>query len=105
MERNYARLLNFQKIRWEYEKQTFWFTKIKRGVRSYLPDFWLPDTQEYIEIKGYLDPRSKTKLKRMRIYYPEVKVILIQSDFFKQIEKNKTCLLIPHWECRHTKVE
>jgi hypothetical protein len=103
-ERNYARYLNFlvrkQEIeKWEYEKETFWFDKIKRGVVSYKPDFKVYTKKgiEYHEVKGWLDPASKTKLKRMAKYHPEVKVILIDSSIYKQIAKFGK-MFSPYWE-------
>ncbi len=73
---------------WEYEPDTFWFEKIKRGVRSYTPDFKLtfPDgSSEYHEVKGWMDAKSKTKLKRMRIYYPKTKLIVIEQSDMKML--------------------
>lgn len=101
-EANYARFLNFQHIQWEYEARTFWFEKIKRGSRSYTPDFWLPIAKEYHEVKGWMDQKSQTKLKRMAKYYPDVKVILIDGHWFKDAERKGICLIIPGWECKHT---
>ena len=104
-EANYARCLNFLKkhkeiFKWQYEPDTFWFHKIKRGVRSYKPDFKVWDHKNedpyYYELKGYLDPKSKTKLKRMRIYYPDVKVILVDSKAYLHTAQWKR--LIPGWE-------
>lgn len=69
---------------WEYEPDTFWFEAIKRGVRSYTPDFkveYADGSIEYHEVKGYLDSKSKTKLKRMRIYHPEIKMILVDRAY------------------------
>lgn len=69
-------------LKWEFEPDTFWFDKIKRGVTSYLPDFkvTLPDkTIEYHEVKGWMDAKSKTKIKRMRIYHPQVVLIVLQK--------------------------
>ncbi len=100
-EANYARYLTFTKTRWEYEKQTFWFEKIRRGVRSYTPDFYLPDQKVFHEVKGWMDKKSATKLKRMRIYYPSETVHVIGREFFKQANKQGLCRLIPHWECKH----
>lgn len=74
-------------LEWEYEVDTFWFEKIKRGVRSYTPDFkvTLPSGDvEYHEVKGYLDSRSKTKLNRMRIYH-NIKVKLIDRAVMRQL--------------------
>lgn len=75
-------------IEWEYEPDTFWFEKIRRGVRSYTPDFkvtQLNGTLEYHEVKGYLDSKSKTKLNRMRIYHPDIKMILIDRAVMKSL--------------------
>ena len=73
---------------WEYEPKTFWFEQIKRGVRSYLPDFRVTEKDQsiiYYEVKGYMDARSKTKLKRMKKYYPDVKLQLVQAPQIKEI--------------------
>lgn len=75
-------------VEWEYEPDTFWFEKIKRGVRSYTPDFKVkyPNGRvEYHEVKGYLDSKSKTKLNRMRIYHPEIEMRLIDRAVMKQL--------------------
>lgn len=45
-------------VRWEYEKEGFKFNR--SGL--YLPDFWLPDFQFWIEIKGQ-QPTSDEILK------------------------------------------
>ena len=100
-EANYARFLNWQKIKWSYESKTFWFEGIKRGTRSYTPDFYLEDKKMYIEVKGWMDQKSQTKLKRMAKYFPEVKIQVVGRDFFNDCERKKICRLIPHWECKH----
>lgn len=76
------------KIRtWLHEPKCFWFEEIKRGVRSYLPDFCiihLNGQEEWSEVKGFYDSKSQTKMKRMAKYYPQVKIRLVGSDWFKQ---------------------
>ena len=104
-EANYARFLEWQKSRgeiadWVHEPETFWFKGIKRGAVSYLPDFKVTRVDgscEYHELKGYMDAKSKTKLKRMAKYHPEVKMVLIDEKAYRQIAKffSKT---IPGWE-------
>jgi len=104
-EANYARYLEFQKqrgeiVEWLHEPETFWFEKIKRGVRSYIPDFKITQNSGaimFFEIKGWMDSRSKTKLKRMAKYHPSVRITLIQADWFK---KNNPLLrgIIKDWE-------
>jgi hypothetical protein len=106
-EANYARYLNFLKSTgkvqgWKYESKTFWFEKIKRGCRSWKPDFEvvLPSGEiEYHEVKGWMYPRSKTALKRMRIYHPDVGVVLIDQHRYRAISKS-VCKIIPNWEGR-----
>jgi hypothetical protein len=74
-------------IDWKHEPKCFWFDNIKRGVRSYLPDFYilhLNNQEEWAEVKGYYDSKSQTKMKRMAKYYPEIKIRLVGSDWFKQ---------------------
>jgi len=75
---------------WEYEPKTFWFEAIKRGTRSYLPDFRVTEKDGSVvwhEVKGYMDDKSKTKLKRMKKYFPEEKLYLVQEAQIKEIRK------------------
>lgn len=104
-EANYARYLQWLKIQghieaWEHEPETFWFESIKRGCRSYLPDFKVTEKNGaivYHEVKGWMDDRSKTKIKRMAKYHPHIKLIIIDSPIYKDI-KNKMGRLIDGWE-------
>jgi hypothetical protein len=76
--------------RWEHEPDTFWFDSIKRGVRSYLPDFKITRSNGsvyYVEVKGYMDSKSLTKLKRMAKYHPTVEVQLIDKTRYAEIKK------------------
>ena len=69
-EANFARILNLYKIQFDFEPKVFHFP-IKRGTKSYTPDFFITSTKEWVEIKGYLDDKSKIKIKRFKKYYPE----------------------------------
>jgi hypothetical protein len=72
---------------WEHEPQTFWFDAIRRGTRSYLPDFKVlnPDgTHYWAEVKGYMDAKSRTKIKRFRKYYPNEQLVVIDGEWFKK---------------------
>ncbi len=71
--------------KWEYEPKTFWFLEIKRGCRSYKPDFKvtsLDGSHYWIEVKGHMDAKSKTKIKRFRKYYPNEKLIIYDKEWF-----------------------
>jgi hypothetical protein len=85
---------------WEHEPTTFWFEGIKRGVVSYKPDFLVihnKGVEEYVEVKGFMDAKSKTKINRMRIYHPKVKLRVIGADWFKQNNKALK-VLIREWD-------
>ena len=74
-------------IDYEHEPDCFWFEGIKRGVKSYLPDFkvqHLNGTFEYVETKGYMDSKSQTKIKRMAKYHPQVVLRVVDKEWFKK---------------------
>lgn len=105
-EANYARYLNFLIKneglieKWEYEPETFWFDGIKRGCRSYKPDFkvfFKSGKIEYHEVKGWMYPRAKTALKRMKKYHPNIFIDLIDSPRYNAIKKSMK-QIIPNWE-------
>jgi hypothetical protein len=97
-EANIARLFNHLMIPWEYEPREFKFP-IDHGARSYLPDFridlrpwadskrstqgWpsaflkLAPKQYWVEVKGWMNPSSQTKLSRFFQYHPEEAQALI----------------------------
>lgn len=104
-EANYARYLQWLKemrqIRdWEHEPKTFWFEAVRRGVRSYKPDFLVTEnngSQAWHEVKGWMDSRSRTTLARMKKYHPEERVILIDQKGYAAIGR-KVSSLVPGWE-------
>lgn len=104
-EANYGRYLEWLKCHghikeWEHEPKTFWFDGIKRGCVSYLPDFRVTENdgrEDYHEVKGWMDDRSKTKIARMARYHPQVILIVIAKKEYGEIEK-KMSSLIDGWE-------
>jgi hypothetical protein len=104
-EANYARYLNWCISRgdvtaWKYECKTFFFEAIKRGTRSYTPDFLVkfPDGhEEWHEVKGWMDDKSRVRLNRMRIYFPEVKIVIVGKEWFGAANKQLK-YIIPNWE-------
>jgi hypothetical protein len=104
-EANYAIYLEWQKanafiIQWFHEPKTFWFDGIKRGCVSYLPDFQVIDLtgrNRWIEVKGWMDAKSKTKIKRFKKYFPEERLDVIDAKWFR-VNCPKLKLIIPNWE-------
>ena len=98
-EANMARYYNFIGVKWEFEPKTFIFENITRGSVSYTPDFYLPEEDKWIEVKGWMDGKSKTKLKRFAKQYPEEykKLQLITEKEYNEIKK-KVAPFIKNWE-------
>ena len=90
-ERRYCLYLSFMKkhghiIDYWYEPETFYFKGIKRGTTNYKPDWKVlfpSGNFEFIEVKGYLDSKSATKIKRMAKYFPELKLRVVDGTWFK----------------------
>ena len=106
-EANYARYLNWLKANtgdvtgWDFEQETFEFRKIKRGVRFYTPDFrvYLQDgSVEYHEVKGWQHPQGQTALKRMAKYYPAIKIVIIDAEWFRAVKRQGLPSMIAGWE-------
>lgn len=104
-EANYARYLNFlveTKVisHWEYESDTFEFSKVIDGVAFYTPDFKVFDKSgnyEYHEVKGWMDKKSEIRLSSMKTFYGDEILVLINSPVYRKLSKTyKT--LIPNWE-------
>lgn len=88
-ERRFARILDFYRLRWEYEPHTFplvWDPS-GRATESFTPDFWLPDLGVYLELttlRQCLVTRKNGKVRRFRLLYPDRRVhLLYRSDLEK----------------------
>ena len=68
-------------IAWQYEP-----TRFDLGSCSYYPDFYLPDEDAYIEVKGYLGEISKHKIELFRQLYPSTPLLLANLAVIKQYE-------------------
>lgn len=86
-EREAAKILEFYRIRWEYEPTSFPIAFDKKGnvLQSFTPDFYLPDLDLYIELTTMsqkLVTKKNRKVRRLRELYPDVKIkIFYQKDF------------------------
>lgn len=104
-EANYAYYLQWLKekgqiLDWKHEPKTFWFDGIKRGCVSYLPDFLVTElsgSEAYHEVKGWMDDRSVTKIKRMAKYHPNVKLIVIDKKGYAALKRSVQGI-VPGWE-------
>jgi hypothetical protein len=92
-ERQFARLLDFYGVAWEYEPTEFileW-DAAGRPVQAFRPDFYLPTYDLYIEITTLnqrLVTKKNRKVRRLRELHPEVEVkILYQRDYLNLLVK------------------
>ena len=84
-EHNICKLLIKLNIKYEYEKKRFYYNEF-----SYLPDFFLPEYNIWIEVKGYMDELSKEKIRLFKI---ENKLLLIDKYNYEQIIRGEINLL------------
>lgn len=78
----YARMFESDKVSgriidWKYEPQTFFFDGECRGPVNYKPDFCVLEkdgSASWHEVKGWMDPKSKSKIKKFKKYFPELKL-------------------------------
>ena len=96
-EANLCRFYTWLGITFEYEPTTFWFENCTSATRSYTPDFFLPNLNRYVEVKGYMDDRSRTRMRRMQKLYPHIKIELIDAVLYREIEREFSAY-VPGWE-------
>lgn len=98
-EANVARVYDHLGIKWQHEPRIFYFAGVKRGQTSYTPDFYLPETNQWVEVKGYMDQASQVKIKRFAKYYPAEasRLIIIDREAYRDLERHYR-LLIAEWE-------
>jgi hypothetical protein len=92
-ERQFARLLDFYGIEWQYEPHTFVLERDGRGepVRAFSPDFYLPAFDLYLEVttlRQKLVTKKNRKARELMERYPGVQVkILYQRDYLHLLVK------------------
>ena len=92
-ERVAARILDFYRLRWEYEPTTFPIEWDREGrvIASFSPDFYLPDFDLYIELTTMsqkLVTKKNRKVRRLKELYPDVNIrIFYQKDFRRLLFK------------------
>jgi len=92
-EQQFARLLDFYQIEWEYEPRSFDLERDNQGhvTGRFTPDFYLPQYDLYIEITTLnqkLVTKKNRKIRRLRELYPDVNCkIFYQRDYLSLVRK------------------
>jgi len=89
-EEEFTKMLDFYRIRWEYEPKTFMLEWDSEGnvVEAFSPDFYLTDQDLYVELttqKPKQAWRKSRKIRRMKELYPDVNVRLIDKKGFESL--------------------
>jgi hypothetical protein len=89
-ELEYAKILDWYGIPWQYEPTTFVLERDAEGrvVEAFSPDFYLPEQDLYLEVtvmKQSLVTRKNRKLRKLRLLYPDVKIKLFYERDFERL--------------------
>ena len=94
-ELEYAKILDFYGVPWQYEPTTFVLARDAEGrvTEAFTPDFYLPEQDLYLEVtvmKQSLVTKKNRKLRKLRELYPEVRVKLFyERDFVRLATRYK----------------
>ena len=80
-EANIARVLTLMNINWQYSPKIF-----DLGKHTYRPDFYLPDSNLFLEVKNYMNDYSRERDRLFRQKYPNIKLEIISKEKYKQLE-------------------
>lgn len=92
-EEEFASLLDYYCIRWQYEPTDFVFEEDEDGnpLSGFSPDFYLVDFDMYIELttaRQRLIGYKRRKVRRLQELYPEVNIkLLTRQDFIRMLDK------------------
>jgi hypoxanthine phosphoribosyltransferase len=91
-EYEFARILDFYGIDWQYEPQSFEL-RWDRGhvTEAFTPDFYLPDMNTFVELttmKTSLTAEKNRKMRLMKELYPGVNIIMLKKrDYLRLLAK------------------
>ena len=85
IEADFARILDYYHIQWEYEPHTFELEWDDAGhvIKAFSPDFYLPQQNLYIELttmRPRLITKKNNKIRRLQELYPDVNIKLFKRS-------------------------
>ena len=87
-------------IRWERDPSLKLEYRTKKlRLRNYIPDFYLPEYDIYLEVKGYWTDAAKWKMKDIMVRYPG-KIRLLES--LEDIQDMKKPIEPTHYDPKET---
>jgi len=90
IEAEFARILDYYGIAWEYEPKTFVLEEDESGnvKEAFSPDFYLPDEDLFVELttmRPKLITKKNRKIRRLRELHPEVNIKLFKRDDLRDL--------------------
>lgn len=79
----FAQWCDDHKLVWRYEPRRFDIL----GATTYTPDFYLPQLDLWVEIKGYRSPEFLSKFRWMAELYPNVRIVIVDGTGLRNIDK------------------
>lgn len=95
-ERDIAMKLSHQGIRWirPRKDRLIWYN-LGGKIKSYAPDFYLPDFDLYLEIKGYWWHNDKEKMMAVAEQHPDKNIIVIEKEMFHSVMATGFSSILP----------
>lgn len=86
-ERNIGEELNRRGIRWyKIKTNSHTLEYVMDGKkRHYTPDFYLPEHDLFLEIKGFWRGTDKQKMECVFEQHPDIKIVLIEKQLYERI--------------------
>ncbi len=89
-EAEFARILDFYQVGWQYEPHVFPILWSLDGdvLESFAPDFYLPELDLYVEmttLRQKLVRKKNRKLRRLRELYPDIRIKLFYARDFRAL--------------------
>ena len=79
LELRFARFLDILGLKWQYEPRAFPIT-LRDKVRTYTPDFYIPEIETWIETKGFWrDAESREKVDTFMQQYPTLRFLVVHG--------------------------
>jgi hypothetical protein len=90
IEAEFARILDYYGIEWEYEPRTFPLEKNEEGkiTLAFTPDFYLPGQELFVELttlRPSLIRLKNFKIRRLRELYPEINIKLLKRNDLRDL--------------------
>jgi len=82
-EQRFAAVLDSLGLEWEYEPKHF---AVLNHTKTYLPDFFIPKLELYVEVKGWWRDDAKEKFDAWTAEYPQLNRVIIDKPMLELLE-------------------